>query len=147
MSLRNVVLLCATVVGLGFVSVPQAHAQFNLVGFTCTPESCQNNVGPTTTGSASTYVYGWCYGGQGYGDITASAAITILVPCSVPVVLETNGTGGNVGYLDDYGCLYYVGQVSATAQVVSPTTLLYTWTDVDDCQGGESASPPIFHGC
>lgn len=73
---------------------PRAHSQ-QLYGAACTPADCQDNYGPSTTGSAGTSIVGYCSPSTETDTISQGFAITIIKPCVSPVILETSADSGN----------------------------------------------------
>lgn len=127
---------------------PRAHAQSDtqLVQAFCTPVGCQNNVGPTLLGSASTSIVGVCFGGF---EPVQKVTITILKPCTTSVILETSADWKNIPQLDDCGGLFFMGQVNVHGSVldVLPNVIIYSMLGFQDCAGGVSDPPPAFAGC
>jgi len=127
---------------------PRAHAQSDtqLVQAFCTPVECQNNVGPTLIGSATTTIVGVCFDGF---EPVQSVTITILKPCATPVILETSADWQNIPQLDDCGRLFYIGQVNVHGAVldVLPNVIIYSMLGFEDCAVGVSDPPPAFGGC
>ena len=80
---------------------PRAHSQ-QLYGAACTPADCQDNYGPSTTGSAGTSIVGYCSPSTETDTISQGFAITIIKPCVSPVILETSADSGNQQYLPDF---------------------------------------------
>jgi hypothetical protein len=155
MILKVAVRFCGVLVLLlsGFsINVRAQSNEYAIYEFSCVPDDCADNYGPSTTGSALTTITAQCN-----NDLTQlgpmTAVLDIVSPCTHPVILETSAEATNPisVYDDGYGgyIAYYIGtiEVSATALDTVTNTLIYNQSREADCIGGVGPPLAAFSGC
>ncbi len=109
----------------------------------CDPVRCEEAayVYPYTSGFVETDIYGQCYNGRMPSAVGAVDAYN----CSTWIYLESWAGVTSAQYLDDFGRLYTVEGVKASADAYHPSKGIY-WSMYEDrdCQGGHSVfiDPP-----
>lgn len=135
---------------IAFTATAEAQFGGRIEFVQCEPATCSNNLGPTRGGSVQTRIWGRCsLSFPEDPDLTLTARLEILQPCSTYVLLETEASSGNYEYLDDWGCPFMQGQLDGHAKVIDVirNITLYSAGRYVDCDGGASPPPPPFSSC
>jgi|HubBroStandDraft_1064217.scaffolds.fasta_scaffold429815_1 hypothetical protein len=155
MMLKVAVRFCGVLVLLllpGFSTSVRAQSDEDAIyEFSCVPDSCADNYGPSTTGDAFTSIKATCNNGTVLGPKTVTLDIT--VPCTHPVLLETSAEANDELVVIELDCghylSYYLGDISVSGIVIDTVTNteIYNGGALSDCLGGVSPPVPVMGPC
>jgi hypothetical protein len=154
MMLKVVVRFCEVLILLllpGFSTSVRAQSTEDAIHeFSCVPDDCADNFGPSTTGDALTTISASCNNGTQLGPMTV--VIDIVKPCAHPVILETSADATNELLVVELECeldAYYLGQITVNGSVIDTVTntQIYNGSRLQDCIGGVSAPLPVMGPC